>query len=423
MNRHERTKKIVTALLALTLLLTCALPALAAEPGFVNFQNKVAEYSAGLFPDVGEVWYAEYVAAVYELGLMRGGTDGAFHPDDGVTLAESVALAARIHQTYYTGSADFTQGSPWYQVYVDYCRDKGILTADFPDYTAPAKRREFALLLSRTLPEGALQEINTVAPGDIPDVPWGSAGSTGIYRLYRAGVLTGNDAYGTFAPDSEIRRSEVAAIVSRMAYRSLRQQKTLQPKPAWPDLTACERRENEEFKDAAMLGNSLVDGMHLFSGLSSSMDFYGETGSTVYKNRLSELLLRQYGRVYIEFGINELGGIQENFIKRYRDIISQIRSAMPDAEIYVMSVTPVTKTVSNKGIFTMQKINAVNDALYALAGEMECWYLDCCTPLCTAEGYLLDRYAGWDGSPHLDTSGYVAWEEVIRTHCVPAEAE
>ena len=58
--------------------------------------------------------------------------------------------------------------------------------------------------------------------------------------------------------------------------------------------------------------------------------------------------------------------------------------------------------------------------IYRLAEEEQCWYLDCCTPLCTEEGYLVDRYAGWDGSPHLDTSGYVAWAEVVRTHYAPA---
>ena len=86
-----------------------------------------------------------------------------------------------------------------------------------------------------------------------------------------------------------------------------------------------------------------------------------------------------------------------------------------------MAVTPVTKAVSAKGDYTMKKINELNDALYHLATEECCWYLDCCTPLCTDEGYLVDSYAGWDGSPHLDASGYVAWAEVLRTHYAPAD--
>ena len=37
-----------------------------------------------------------------------------------------------------------------------------------------------------------------------------------VYKLYRAGVLTGNDEKGTFAPLTSITRAEAAAIVSRM---------------------------------------------------------------------------------------------------------------------------------------------------------------------------------------------------------------
>ena len=37
-----------------------------------------------------------------------------------------------------------------------------------------------------------------------------------IYKLYRAGVLNGNDTKGTFAPDKPITRAEVSAIVVRM---------------------------------------------------------------------------------------------------------------------------------------------------------------------------------------------------------------
>ena len=41
--------------------------------------------------------------------------------------------------------------------------------------------------------------------------------------MYRAGIMIGNDGIGTFAPDSEIKRSEVAAIVTRMVDVSLRE--------------------------------------------------------------------------------------------------------------------------------------------------------------------------------------------------------
>lgn len=419
MRKRTMKLRVLPLLLAAALLAACALPAFGEESGFVNFQKKVNSYTEDMFPDVPLDWYTEYVAVVYELGLMQGDEKGSFHPENGVTLAETAALAARLHRIWYTGSAEFTQGEPWYQVYVDYCRENGILDGEFGDWNAAARRSEFAALLSRALPASALPAYNPdIMEGDIPDVPADGENAAEIYLLYRAGILTGNDQYGTFSPDSEIRRSEVAAIVSRMAYRSLRRTVALVPKPAWPDLTWGERQSDAFFADAAMLGNSLVDGMRLCSGI-NSMSFYGETGSTVYNNRISQLLQRQFKKVYIEFGINEVGISEEEFITRYRRIVDRIREAMPEADIYIMSITPVTKAVSNKGTFTMQRITAMNEALRALAEEEQCWYLDCCTPLCTAEGYLIEKYAGWDGSPHLDVKGYEAWAEVIRTHYAP----
>ena len=80
-NRKNRLpKRCAALLLALLLSVGAALPAFGAEPGFVNFQNRVNTYTDGLFPDVPDAWYTTYVAAVYELGLMKGDTDGQFRP-------------------------------------------------------------------------------------------------------------------------------------------------------------------------------------------------------------------------------------------------------------------------------------------------------------------------------------------------------
>ena len=61
----------------------------------------------------------------------------------------------------------------------------------------------------------------------IPDVTKGEAYAGGVYTLYRAGVLTGNDAKGTFGPETTINRAAAAAIVTRMADPALRKNMTL----------------------------------------------------------------------------------------------------------------------------------------------------------------------------------------------------
>ena len=209
--------------LALALVMVCTMiPAAAAEETFDNFQ-KTNTY-AGQFSDVPTTeWYAEYVKTAYELALVKGVSDTSFNPNGKITLAESIALACRLHSIYMGDGAAFVQGNPWYQVYVDYATEQQIVEAnEFANLDAVATRAQFAGIFANALPEEALKAINNLRNGDIPDVEKSSAYGEEIYRLYNAGILTGSDKYGTFNPKTGITRSEVSAIVTRMADESLR---------------------------------------------------------------------------------------------------------------------------------------------------------------------------------------------------------
>lgn len=218
-------KKRICSLLLSVALLFGMLPA--ALAGYENFTIQ-ATYTPGQFTDVADdAWYAENVRASYEYGLINGQSDTRFAPDSELTVAEAIKLAVCLHSIYHTGSADFTESQPWYQTYVDYALENRILTAARSDYTQPASRAVFASVLAAALPEEALAEMNTVADGAIPDVATSASYADAVYLLYRAGVLTGSDSAGSFRPTSTIRRSEAAAIVTRMADPSLRQTFTL----------------------------------------------------------------------------------------------------------------------------------------------------------------------------------------------------
>ena len=218
-------KQLFRTILVLLLALSLALPAFAAEPGLENFTRSTEEVPA--YSDVAEdEWYTAVVADASALGLMQGRADGSFDPESGVTVAESLALACRLNDIYYGGSGVFEQGEPWYEVYVTEAVARGIWTEGAPvDYLEPATRGQFAALLCAAFPAEALEAVNEV--DFLPDVPEGAAYEEAVYRLYRAGVLTGNDEFGTFYPASGIRRCEVAAIVSRMADPALRRSFTL----------------------------------------------------------------------------------------------------------------------------------------------------------------------------------------------------
>lgn len=67
-------------------------------------------------------------------GLINGVSQNAFSPDTNLKISEAIKLAACIHSIYHNGWADFSPGTPWYQVYVDYAMENGIISSYYPDY-------------------------------------------------------------------------------------------------------------------------------------------------------------------------------------------------------------------------------------------------------------------------------------------------
>lgn len=223
-----------------SLLLTAALMLGLLPSAFAGYENFVAQatYTPGQFTDVADsAWYADNVRAAYEYGLINGQSATRFAPDSSLTVAEAIKLAAGLHSIYNTGSAEFASSSPWYRTYVDYALQNGILKAERSDYTQPASRAVFASVLAAALPADALGAINTIEDGAIPDVSSSASYADAVYLLYRAGVLTGSDSAGRFMPSSTIKRSEAAAIVTRMADPSLRRTFSLEVST---ELTASE---------------------------------------------------------------------------------------------------------------------------------------------------------------------------------------
>ena len=220
----NRFSKKCTALLVASAL-TCTLTANVWAMGSLDHFKTVSAYTNTTFSDVSG-WYADYVETCYELGLFSGTGTGRFSPDASMTVAEAVKLAACLHSIYETGSADFTQGDPWWQVYTDYCLENGIMEEAFSDYSNAISRAQFAVLLAEALPDEALSEMNTIADEAIPDVRISDSYGPAVYKLYRAGVLTGADSTGAFHPNTNIRRSEVAAVMTRMVRVSERKSVT-----------------------------------------------------------------------------------------------------------------------------------------------------------------------------------------------------
>ena len=182
------------------------------------------------FRDVAaDAWYYGDVKGAYETGLINGMDATTFEPESNMTYAQAVKLAACMNQKYNTGSVTLTNGSPnWWDSYVTYAKEKNIINKDY-DWNSNATRAGYAEIFAKALPDEALKGKNSIADGYIPDVSISHPQATAIYKLYRAGILAGNDEIGTFSPERSIKRSEVSAILTRMMDESARKELTLGP--------------------------------------------------------------------------------------------------------------------------------------------------------------------------------------------------
>ena len=194
--------KLLAGMLALAVAVSILTPALAAPVPFTDVPTSA--------------WYYQDVQTAYNSGLINGRSGTSFAPNGNLTYAEAVKLAACMNQKYTKGSVTLASGTDrWYSTYVDYAKANQIISRDY-SWNANATRAGYVEIFAHALPDAALAAKNTVADNAIPDVKSSHPQAAEIYKLYRAGILAGNDAKGTFLPNSNIKRSEVAAILTRM---------------------------------------------------------------------------------------------------------------------------------------------------------------------------------------------------------------
>lgn len=363
-------RRLSATIISVSILLSLSISSLAASPGLSNFQP-VNTYHPGQFTDVASSdWFAPNVELSYEMGILKGTSDTFFNAAGNVTLAEAVTMACRLNSIYRFGGESFTQGSPWYQCYVDYALGTGILTQSYSDYNAPATRAQFADIFSRAFPDGALSEKNQIQDGSIPDVPASSPYYDGIYALYRAGILAGYDAEGTFLPEKNLLRSEASAFVSRMVDESLRQSFSLgtvisyyDQDPAVPDFGAIvnasifttDTTVTSHTYTYSTSGFSISDISDWQDAISSCgfsiVDSYSRPGgyATVY----------QKGDITVTAGISEYNFYIVEISYAVEDDTPSI-SSVEDLEQYLNTYYSTIKT--STGFYTIETTIDVNDS-------------------------------------------------------------
>lgn len=179
------------------------------------------------------------------------------------------------------------------------------------------------------------------------------------------------------------------------------------------------------FDDALFLGDSHTAGFHDYAGLRNAT-YFTKNGITVKeateksfveidgkKYTLAEALeTRQFAKIYILLGVNELGGgTTEGWIGQYQTLLDLVREKQPDAIIFLQSIFHTTQKKSESSYFKNEVINERNAALAELADNKTIFFLDLNPIFDDESGALRSDYSG-DGV-HVRAPYYVQWRDYL----------
>ncbi len=181
------------------------------------------------------------------------------------------------------------------------------------------------------------------------------------------------------------------------------------------------------FNDALFIGDSRTVGIVSYGTLKNA-DYFARVGMTVYninKNAtdvsgMGQVMFgdfikhKSYKCVYIMLGLNEIGYRQSNTVKKYQELIEQIKQAQPEAVIYIQANLCITRERSDRDRYAHNPdIIKLNNALSALADGEKIVYIDV-NPVFCDENYNLKSDLTGDGV-HVYAKHYKTWCEWLMT--------
>lgn len=184
----------------------------------------------------------------------------------------------------------------------------------------------------------------------------------------------------------------------------------------------------DDFSDACFIGDSRTVGLELNSDKAKA-DFYASQGLNISSALTDQVVTldngnmgtviegaaqKPYSRIFIMFGINELGWPSpETFVADYVDLITQVKAVQPDAQIYIQSVLPVSAAAVNENeVFTNDNIDSFNENFVKqVAAQTGTTYLDINTYFKDASG-MLPEDAAADGI-HFTRDYCLKWIDLL----------
>lgn len=206
---------------------------------------------------------------------------------------------------------------------------------------------------------------------------------------------------------------------------------TIEPsiEPTTPPTTTT-TTSTYDFSDAAFVGDSRTLGLQLNTGLTTAK-FYAAKGLMV-DSALTEtsiplgngkkgtvidgLKQKQFKRIYLMFGLNELGWpYKEVFVNRYVKLIQEIQKVQPNATIYVQSILPVSKKKSDGDtIYNNANIKKFNGWIKEMAEQNGYVYVDVASQVADST-HSLPADASTDGV-HFNRAYCEKWLNYLRAY-------
>lgn len=202
----------------------------------------------------------------------------------------------------------------------------------------------------------------------------------------------------------------------------------IEKEPVWHQV------EDDYFDDALFIGDSRVVGLQDYGKMEEHATFYASTGLNIFRILSARIVAvegqrkkisveealgqRQFGKIYLMVGINELDiGTVERFEQTYRDVIARIQELQPQAIIYIQSIMKVTEKRAAKGDFvTNAGITERNDAIMKIADNEKIFYLDVNEAVCDESGGMNPSYTT-DGI-HLKVKYIPLWRDYLKNHAI-----
>lgn len=187
---------------------------------------------------------------------------------------------------------------------------------------------------------------------------------------------------------------------------------------------------DEYFSDALFIGDSRTVGLANYAPIEGA-EYFATVGYATHKFETEKsevgtyqnitlptlLASKQYGKIYLMLGINEIGNNRASTLEKYQAIVQKIRATQPNAIIYIEANLHVTYARSSSdAVINNTQINSFNQAIAQLADGQHIFYLDVNPVFDDANGALGADYTR-DGV-HPYAKYYKNWVEFLTGHVI-----